>query len=159
MTDSSDLPFGWGSRNNQMSEHDMKLGGIAATKFAAKNSYDGDTTSSYKSNDQVRDFYLRQERDQNPSDTAAGRQPQQLLGGATSTEENTSSSSSSLPAFWENRQKERDLQAKQMNVFSRQQQQQYVPHEVQTRITGKNKKNEGIQEQIKRPQEKIKECP
>jgi hypothetical protein len=104
MTDNS-LPFGWGKRNNEMSEHDMKLGGIAATKFASKNSYDGASGTSYKTSDQVRDFYLND--------------VQRMGGSDADTQEQDKSKYSSLPDFWEARQKEKDLQSKQVGVFSR----------------------------------------
>ena len=102
-----DLPLGWGDRNNQMSEKDIKLGGVAATKFSTRNAYGEDSTASYKNSDQVREFYLNQDdyRDMG------------ILGSQT---KNNEDKTSSLPAFWETRQKERDLQEKQMNVFSRQ---------------------------------------
>ena len=44
-TDNQNLPLGWGDRNNQMSEHDQQLGGLAANRFASKhkkNAYDGE---------------------------------------------------------------------------------------------------------------------
>uniref|UniRef100_A0A7R9WTK7 Uncharacterized protein n=1 Tax=Craspedostauros australis TaxID=1486917 RepID=A0A7R9WTK7_9STRA len=99
------LPLGWGDRNNQMSEHDMKLGGMAATKFAKKdtvmptnNAYADDTSGTYKSSDQVRDFYLSK---------------------ISTTTHVASSASQSLPAGWESRQRSRDSEAKQYGVFSR----------------------------------------
>lgn len=102
-----DLPLGWGDRNNQMSEKDIKLGGVAATKFSTRNAYGEDSTASYKNSDQVREFYLNQDDHRDMG----------ILGSQT---KNNEDKTSSLPAFWETRQKERDLQEKQMNVFSRQ---------------------------------------
>lgn len=122
----ADLPLGWGGRHNQMSEHDMKLGGMAATKFIATglNAYEndvagngnnGNTNPGYKNSDQVREHYLRES---------------QKTGGSISINSNTSSSGdssakkqakegqSNVPDFWEERQKLRNLQAKQMGVFS-----------------------------------------
>ena len=49
-------PSGWENRHNIMSEHNMKLGGMAATKFmGVKNAYEGDfgVTIDYKNSDQV----------------------------------------------------------------------------------------------------------
>jgi hypothetical protein len=99
---SSNTPLGWGNRNNRMSEHDIKLGGIAATKFASKNSYDGASTISYNTSDQVRDYYMNDF--QRPGD--GGQQV-------------AAHPSSNLPDLWAERQKERDSQGKQMGVFSR----------------------------------------
>jgi len=106
-TEPGTLPSGWEDRNNRMSEHDMKLGGMAATKFrGAKNAYEGDfgASTDYKNSDQVRDFYLSK------IETA---------GNASSAEQVTNKSESSLPSGWETRQKERDLQSKQHGVFSK----------------------------------------
>jgi hypothetical protein len=56
------LPEGWENRNHEFSEHDMKPGGTAANKFANKslsaNAYGEDPTATYKTSDQVREFYL-----------------------------------------------------------------------------------------------------
>mmetsp|Transcript_20823 Transcript_20823/g.30828 ORF Transcript_20823/g.30828 Transcript_20823/m.30828 type:complete len:177 (-) Transcript_20823:214-744(-) len=93
----SSLPLGWEDRNNQMSEHDMKLGGIAATKFASKavNAYsEGDNT--YKTSDDVREFYLNKDE----------AKVDQLDSG------------SGVPDFWEERQKHKALEEKQYCVFS-----------------------------------------
>ena len=89
----SNLPVGWGSRNNQMSEHDIKLGGIAATKFATKqnSAYEDDVSGVYKSSDDVRQFYLQQQ---------------------------STNDQSSTPDFWQERQKTKELQAQQFGVFS-----------------------------------------
>ena len=92
----NNLPPGWGDRHNKMSEHDLKLGGMAATKFA-KNSYSDKPVTAYNSSDQVRDFYLNES--QNASKGAKNN--------------------SNVPDFWESRQKQKELQAKQMGVFAR----------------------------------------
>jgi hypothetical protein len=76
-----------------MSEHDMKLGGAAATKFANKslaaNAYGENPSGTYKTSDQVREFYSTKTGDNNTS---------------------------SLPAGWGARQKERDVQAQQFEI-------------------------------------------
>ena len=106
-TQTSTLPSGWGNRNNQMSEKDIKLGGVAATKFGgtAKNAYENSTEGggdiTYKTSDEVREYYLSEIQR-----TGGGDNPQEK-------------SKSSVPSFWEDRQKEKMIQAKQMGVFSR----------------------------------------
>lgn len=92
-----------------MSEHDMMLGGIAATKFATKNAYDGASTVVYKTSDQVREFYINSYKNHGGE------------GGNSEMTGNPSSAKaeSPLPVFWGTRQKELDLQEKQMGVFSR----------------------------------------
>ena len=112
----TNLPQGWADRHNKMTEHDMKLGGMHATKFSAKNSYsshnNNSTTSAsggiYNNSDQVRQFYLNESQKQND---------------VGSSNNNTSSSKmgkNNVPDFWENRQKEKELQAKQMGVLAKQ---------------------------------------
>ncbi|KAL7540553.1 hypothetical protein ACHAXR_010205 [Thalassiosira sp. AJA248-18] len=101
----ANLPSGWGDRNNQMSEQDMKLGGVVATKFGctAKNAYENDSGNTvYKNSDQVREFYLKE------SGIKSG-------GGNTTSEVK---SKSNVPDFWEERQKQKGLEAKQMGVFA-----------------------------------------
>mmetsp|Transcript_26324 Transcript_26324/g.55974 ORF Transcript_26324/g.55974 Transcript_26324/m.55974 type:complete len:139 (+) Transcript_26324:47-463(+) len=103
----ANLPPGWGDRKNKMSERDMKLGGIAATKFGgtAKNAYEFDSgNGGYKNDDQVRDFYLNDFQKTGSGDASSSA-------GAKGT--------NNTPDFWEVRQKERELQAKQMGVFSK----------------------------------------
>ena len=110
----TNLPLGWADRHNTMTEHDMKLGGMHATKFSAKNSYsshnNNSTTSAsggiYNNSDQVRQFYLNESQKQNDDGSS----------------NNTSSKmgKNNVPDFWENRQKEKQLQAKQMGVFAKQ---------------------------------------
>lgn len=114
----ADLPVGWDDRHNQMSEKDIKLGGMAAKSFggtARRNAYDNDNDSSncgYKTSDQVREYYLSEMQR-----TAAGsnnNDNHNISSGPVGV-----SSKSNLPDFWEDRQKEKELQAKQMGVFSR----------------------------------------
>ena len=116
----ADLPFGWGDRHNTMSEHDMKLGGMAATKFGgtakktAKNSYENDADGSggtssigYKNSDQVRQYYLNEFQKAGSADG---------IGDASSA---GGKGNSNVPDFWADRQREREIQAKQMGVFSK----------------------------------------
>ena len=107
-TKTSTLPSGWGNRNNQMSEKDIKLGGVAATKFGgtAKNAYENSTQGgggdiTYKTSDEVREYYLSEIQR-----TGGGDNPQEK-------------GKSNVPSFWEDRQKEKMIQAKQMGVFSK----------------------------------------
>jgi len=106
-TQTSTLPSGWGNRNNQMSEKDIKLGGVAATKFGgtAKNAYENSTEGggdiTYKTSDEVREYYLSEIQR-----TGGGDNPQEK-------------GKSNVPSFWEDRQKEKMIQAKQMGVFSK----------------------------------------
>mmetsp|Transcript_9805 Transcript_9805/g.13860 ORF Transcript_9805/g.13860 Transcript_9805/m.13860 type:complete len:194 (-) Transcript_9805:1371-1952(-) len=114
----NNLPPGWEDRNNQMSEHDMKLGGIAATKFASKKSlgaYDADDTGSYqyKNSDEVKQYYMAQieaEEKEKQQNELQNKQPSSLL---------SSSSSSALPPGWEQRQKSRAVEEKQYGVFAK----------------------------------------
>lgn len=93
-----------------MSEHDIKLGGVAATKFGgtAKNAYEKDMGSGiatgYKSNEEVREFYLN---DKSLQRGESGIISSRGAGGA--------SSGSNTPAFWEKRQMERELQNEAYN--------------------------------------------
>lgn len=101
----SDLPEGWGNRHNQMSEHDMKLGGAAATKFTgAKSAYEASANDGhsieYKNSDAVREFYLKSFKGDN--DAAS----------------NNALNSNNVPDFWGERQQLRELEAKQMGVYS-----------------------------------------
>ena len=92
----SDLPIGWGDRHNAMSEKDLALGGAAAKKFA-KNAgayQDGDFT--YKTSEDVRAHYLNHMKTDAPS-----------------TGDDT------LPLGWANREKEKNILAKQHGVFAR----------------------------------------
>ena len=113
----TNLPLGWADRHNTMTEHDMKLGGMHATKFSAKNSYsshNNNSTSSasggiYNNSDQVRQFYLNESQKQND------------VGSSNNTTTTSSKmGKNNVPDFWENRQKEKQLQAKQMGVFAKQ---------------------------------------
>jgi hypothetical protein len=105
-----------------MSEKDMKLGGIAVTKFIDKsiskivaadgnnysdeaNAYSGTTAAVYKTSDQVRDHYFRQidhqhqqaHNDDSPFSSSSNRQGGQQ--------------SSTTPTFWKERQEMRQLEA------------------------------------------------
>lgn len=115
----ANLPSGWGDRHNRMSEHDMKLGGMAATKFGgAKSAYEHDPISTeYKNSEQVRDFYLN---DFQKPGAGAGTG---TSGDGNNAPNNGSSSEaikrkSNVPDFWAERQTEKALQAKQMGVYS-----------------------------------------
>ena len=116
----ADLPVGWDDRHNQMSEKDIKLGGMAAKSFGGttrRNAYDNDNDSSncgYKTSDQVREYYLSEMQR-----TAAGSNNNDNHKIYSGPLEGTTSKSNNLPDFWEDRQKEKELQAKQMGVFSR----------------------------------------
>jgi len=100
----AELPAGWGNRHNQMSEHDIKLGGAAATKFTgAKSAYEHDAEiMEYKNSDSVRNFYL------NNFSKGSSEALKDLKSG------------SHVPDFWEERQKQRELETKQMGVYSKQ---------------------------------------
>lgn len=55
------LPVGWEDRSNSMSEHDMALGGSAATRFSRrKGAYEDTSSAAFQSSDQVRQHYLNQ---------------------------------------------------------------------------------------------------
>ena len=100
---SNNVPFGWGDRHNTMSEKDMALGGAAATKFAAKAGayHQGDQpTDDYKSSEDVRAYYLSQMNNDN------------------STAASTAAVDSSLPLGWGQREKEKEIMAKQQGVFA-----------------------------------------
>ena len=97
------LPIGWEDRTNQMSEKDMALGGVAATRFSkARNAYSDDVGAKgqiqgYKTSDQVREFYRNQTKQDDDHNMSA-------------------TTSISPPLGWENRQKSRDAQAAQMEA-------------------------------------------
>lgn len=131
MKKTDDLPPLWNNRHNQMSEHDMKLGGMAATKFSAKNSYshhssdnsDNNSTAAnnndrYNSSDQVRDFYLNEMK------------------------HTSAASDDTVPDFWESRQKEREIQGKQMGVFAKDTRQQQQHQMQQTPMQSMTNKEE-----------------
>ena len=90
----SSIPQGWGNRHNTMSEKDLKLGGMAATKFASRQSgaYDGVAAGVYQNSDQVRQHYLRQ---------------QEMHGGSCT---DSSAVKKELPVGWEDRQRQRDME-------------------------------------------------
>jgi hypothetical protein len=105
MSSSSNLPIGWGDRNNCMSEKDIKLGGAAASNFSSKgeiaNAYSDGATGVYKTSEEVRAHYLKETQ------------------GTRGKMSGDDTASASVPAFWEYRQKEQDMQAKQYGVLSR----------------------------------------
>ncbi|KAL9179284.1 hypothetical protein ACHAXT_008574 [Thalassiosira profunda] len=115
-----DLPPGWGDRHNQMSEHDIALGGMAATKFGgtARNAYEsGAGDGGSKNSDQVRDFYLHEFQRGQKSGVGVGGGGEPSVGeGSTGAKKG-----GGVPDFWEARQQERELQSKQMGVFSKSQ--------------------------------------
>ena len=134
----SSLPIGWENRSNCMSEKDMKLGGIAATKFVDKrlsnadgsgadttspaapagssNAYSGSSSGVYQNSDQVRDHYLRQ-IEQQQQQRQQQRQQHQTIGNGGADDSSPFSSSNrhgnpgSTPMFWEERQRMRQLEA------------------------------------------------
>eukprot|EP00978_Attheya_sp_CCMP212_P026410 scaffold86834_cov48-Attheya_sp.AAC.1 len=106
MAGESNLPVGWGEpRKNQMSEHDMKLGGDAALKFATKGIY-RNGAEAYKSTDEVKAFYMMKIE-------KAEQQQQQ--------EQQDKEVVPVVPTGWEDRQKIRAVEAKQYGVFARSQ--------------------------------------
>ena len=133
----NELPIGWNDRTNQMSEHDMKLGGIAATKFSTTkggvtmtNAYSDSSDGIYQTSDQVRDFYYARQQqletmennnnnnnDNNDSNSerndCSNSHSQQLQQGSSS-----STSNSILPLGWEERQKSKQLEQLQHGIFS-----------------------------------------
>jgi hypothetical protein len=103
MAAESNIPVGWGKRKNQMSEHDMKLGGDAATKFATKGIY-RNGAETYKSSDEVKAFYMMK-IEQAEQQQQEQQQHKEVV----------------VPTGWEDRQKIRDVEAKQYGVFARSQ--------------------------------------
>eukprot|EP00533_Pseudo-nitzschia_delicatissima_P007344 CAMPEP_0116104644 /NCGR_PEP_ID=MMETSP0327-20121206/14573_1 /TAXON_ID=44447 /ORGANISM="Pseudo-nitzschia delicatissima, Strain B596" /LENGTH=202 /DNA_ID=CAMNT_0003596925 /DNA_START=43 /DNA_END=648 /DNA_ORIENTATION=+ len=116
----SSLPIGWENRSNRMSEKDMKLGGIAATKFIDKslstqsgntvtpenNAYSGATSGIYQNSNQVREHYLRQ------IEHSQQQQQQQKQDDSPFASGNRHhGNQSSTPMFWEERQQMRQLEA------------------------------------------------
>ena len=99
------LPVGWGDRKNQMSEHDIKLGGMAAGSFKSKNSYEHDPGfGGYKSSEQVREYYLN-----NPPKEGSGVETKEGHG---------ERGDGNLPDFWLDRQRQKESDGKQMGCFS-----------------------------------------
>ena len=83
-----------------MSEKDIKLGGAASKKFAVSASaYSGRDSDVYQTSEQVREFYYQQQKQQ---DEAVER----------------TTTSSVLPEGWEERQRNREVEAKQHGVFA-----------------------------------------
>lgn len=116
----SSLPPGWGNRTNQMSEEDIKRGGVAQTKFASKqnqlqqsvyNDDDDDDAGggmpSYKSSDDVRQLYLKR------------IEAEEQAAAASAAASSAASASSALPPGWADRQRAREVEAKQYGVFGR----------------------------------------
>lgn len=117
----SNTPFGWGDRQNAISEKDLQLGAAAANKFSsnkgatmANNAYDAMSTNdgsnqpvTYKTSDEVRAFYLSKIEGEHPPSFVPQSQQQQ-----------TSQSTVTTPFGWEERQKARNIEAAQMGVFS-----------------------------------------
>lgn len=123
----ANIPLGWESRNNQMSEHDIKLGGAAANKFANKkltNAY-AEGAASYKTSEQVRSFYYAQQEQANDTTLDTG-------------------SPMELPAGWVDRQKSRQLEAKQYGVFSSKSQMQNGAVPVPVDAIGRQEIPEGV---------------
>ena len=100
----SSLPIGWEDRNNTMSEKDIKLGGAAANNFSSKgtiaNAYSDGATGVYKTSEDVRAHYLKE------------------IEGTRGKMSGDETASASVPAFWEYRQKEQDMEAKQYGALS-----------------------------------------
>ena len=119
-----------------MSEKDMKLGGIAATKFIDKslstqttvavatdgstidnenNAYSGTASGIYKTSDQVREHYFRQiehehARD-NDNDNDNDDSPFSSSNRQGGQQHQSSSSTTTTPTHWNERQKMRQLEA------------------------------------------------
>lgn len=104
-----------------MSEKDMKLGGIAATKFIDKslsssvssssdvpenNAYSTAASGIYQNSDQVREHYLRQIEQQNQQ-----QQRKKAHDDSPFASGNRHGSQVSTPMFWEERQQMRQLEA------------------------------------------------
>ena len=117
----SNTPFGWGDRQNAISEKDLQLGAAAANKFSsnkgesvtARNAYStnegSDQPVTYKTSDEVRAFYLSKIEGEHPPSFVPQSQQQQT---------SQSTATSSTPLGWEERQKARNIEAAQMGVFS-----------------------------------------
>lgn len=102
MPASSNVPIGWESRNNQVSEHDLKLGADAANRFVSKNvtnSYEDTGSSSYRNSEEVRAFYMKKIEEQEL--LQARPQPH-----------------SALPLGWEDRQRQRKNETEQYGAFA-----------------------------------------
>ena len=128
---SSSLPPGWENRSNSMSEKDIKLGGIAATKFGNKNIINtaySDTTiqeavAVYKTSDEVRDVYLKQmdiqqkqqqaNNNSNHSNTENNSENNEetIITNANVNANAADNKQTTTPLFWEERQKTRQLEA------------------------------------------------
>jgi hypothetical protein len=103
------LPEGWGDRNNEMSEHDMKLGGDAQNKFANKNAYADESGVVYKTSDQVKAFYMQKIQ----------KEVAKVATSAKSSSATMVAATNSVPFGWEDRQRSREAESKQVGAFSR----------------------------------------
>ena len=99
-----------------MCEDDIKRGGVAATKFAAKGNQlqrsvyaDDDSSVNNSVFVCVRQLYLKR----------IERAEEKAAAAASSAAYNNVSQSSTLPPGWEDRQKSREVEAKQYGVFGR----------------------------------------
>mmetsp|Transcript_25716 Transcript_25716/g.74389 ORF Transcript_25716/g.74389 Transcript_25716/m.74389 type:complete len:207 (+) Transcript_25716:142-762(+) len=151
----SSLPPGWGNRTNQMSEKDIKGGGVAATKFAAKQNQlqqsvyaDDDSGTNgaltYKSSDDVRQLYLKRIE-----------QAEEQAATASAACTSNASQSSALPPGWEGRQKLREVEAKQYGVFGRKKEgppSSSAPYSSSAPVSfaGASRENNAAQEEKKR---------
>ena len=97
MSGKHELPLGWESRNNTMSEHDIKLGGDAANKFSNKGAYaaGNGTSEGYKTSDEIRDFYFKKIENTISDDSHDNK-----------------NKNDALPSGWEGRQKLREIESK-----------------------------------------------
>mmetsp|Transcript_10187 Transcript_10187/g.11654 ORF Transcript_10187/g.11654 Transcript_10187/m.11654 type:complete len:213 (+) Transcript_10187:109-747(+) len=127
----NNIPFGWDKRNNQMSEEEIKLGGDASNKYSSSNStltqnaYADETSGSYKSTDQVRDFYMSKiEASEKANETKGSSSPE--------ASKHAAPSSSVLPHGWAERQKIRSVEELQYGVASSKKQQQQVGSSAMT---------------------------
>ena len=101
MSGKYELPLGWESRNNTMSEHDIKLGGDAANKFSNKGAYTSTTGTSegYKTSDEIRDFYFKKIENKISDDCHDKKNTNHVL-----------------PSGWEGRQKVKEIESKYYNT-------------------------------------------
>lgn len=121
------VPIGWENRLNSMSEKDIQLGGVAANHFSNRrgqtpmNAYNGDATGVYKSSEDVRKHYYQLSMGESHSNTPSPAHPSNNSSSTrhiSSTKNAAQSEDDSvLPTLWADRQKERDIQAKQFGVY------------------------------------------
>ena len=86
---------------------------------------------SYKTDDQIREFYLNNNNN-NKGDEDSCNSKNNNAQQQTSSSSSSSSSTALLPDLWETRQKERDLQAKQMGALSSSRHQEMTHMQSQT---------------------------